>query len=60
MPVWTDSTGSQVIAFLGFSKKGVKASATDMFGIVADGHFTSLPKLAVGEGADVDQGGLAF
>ena len=31
-----------------------------MFGLVTDGHFTSLPKLAVGEGGDLDQGGLAF
>jgi len=60
MPVWTDSAGRHVIAFLLLSKKGVKTSATDMFGLVTDGHFTSLPKLAVGNGADVDQGGLAF
>ena len=59
-PVWTDSAGSHVIAFLLLSKKGVKTSATDMFGLVTDGHFTSLPKLAVGEGGDLDQGGLAF
>jgi hypothetical protein len=60
MPVWTDSTGSHVIAFLGLSLKGVKTSASDKFGLVTDGHFTVLPKLVVGEGADFDQGGLAF
>ena len=61
MPVWTDSTGSHVIAFLLLSEKGVKTSLTDKFGLVADGHFTSLPKLVTGiTGADVDQGGLAF
>jgi hypothetical protein len=60
MPVWTDSAGRHVIAFLLLSEKGVKTSLTDMFGVVADGHFTPLPKLVVGEAADVDQGGLAF
>jgi hypothetical protein len=60
MPVWTDSTGSHVIAFLLLSKKGVKTSATDMFGLVTDGRFTSLPKLVVDLGADVNPGGLAF
>jgi hypothetical protein len=60
LPVWTDSTGSHVIAFLLLSEKGVKASATDKFGLVTDGHFTPLPKLVVGTGDAVDQGGLAF
>lgn len=60
LPVWTDPTASHVIAFLLLSEKGVKASATDKFGIVADGHFTPLPKLVVGIGDAVDQGGLAF
>ena len=61
MPVWTDSTGSHVIVFLLLSEKGVKTSLTDKFGLVTDGHFTSLPKLVTGiTGADVDQGGLAF
>jgi hypothetical protein len=60
IPVWTDSTGSHVIAFLLLSEKGVKASATDKFGIVTNGHFTPLPKLVVGIGDAVDQGGLAF
>jgi hypothetical protein len=59
-PVWTDSTGSHVIAFLLLSEKGVKTSASDRFGLVADGHFTPLPKLVVGIGDAVDQGGLAF
>jgi len=60
MPVWTDSAGSHVIAFLGLSLKGVKTSASDKFGLVTDGHFTELPKLVVGAGAGYDQGGLAF
>jgi hypothetical protein len=60
MPVWTDSAGRHVIAFLLLSEKGIKTSLTDEFGLIADGKFTSLPKLAVGEGADLDQGGLAF
>jgi hypothetical protein len=60
IPVWTDSTGSHVIAFLLLSVKGVKTSATDKFGLVTDGHFTPLPKLVVGTGDAVDQGGLAF
>jgi hypothetical protein len=60
MPAWTDSTGSQVIAFLGLSEKGIKTSLTDEFGLVADGKFTAMPKLAVGEGPDLNQGGLAF
>lgn len=61
MPVWTDATGSHVIAFLLLSEKGVKTSLTDKFGLVADGHFTSLPKLVTGiTGADLDLGGLAF
>jgi hypothetical protein len=60
MPVWTDAAGRHVIAFLGLSEKGIKTSLTDKFGLVADGKFTSLPKLVVPEGADYDQGGLAF
>ena len=61
MPVWTDAAGSHVIAFLLLSEKGVKTSLTDNFGLVADGHFTALPKLVTGiTGADLDQGGLAF
>lgn len=58
--VWTDPTASHVIAFLGLSEKGVKTSATNMFGLVADGHFTPLPKLVVGTGDAEEQGGLAF
>jgi hypothetical protein len=58
--VWTDPTASHVIAFLLLSEKGVKTSATDQFGLVTDGHFTPLPKLVVGIGDAVDQGGLAF
>jgi hypothetical protein len=60
MPVWTDPTASHVIAFLLLSEKGVKTSATDKFGLIADGHFTPLPKLVVGDGDAIDQGGLAF
>ena len=61
MPVWTDATGSHVIAFLLLSEKGVKTSLTDKFGLVTDGHFISLPKLVTGiTGADLDLGGLAF
>ena len=59
-PVWTDSTGGHVIAFLLLSEKGVKTSATDKFGLIADGRFTPLPKLVVGIGDAVNQGGLAF
>ncbi len=62
MPAWTDSAGRHVIAFLLLSEKGVNTSKTGMFGLVADGHFTSLPALAGGgiTGAGLDQGGLAF
>jgi hypothetical protein len=60
MPVWTDPAGRHVIAFLLLSEKDVKTSATDKFGLVADGHFTPLPKLVVGIGDAVNQGGLAF
>lgn len=60
MPVWTDSAGSHVIAWLSLSLKGVKTSASRKFGLVTDGHFTALPKLVVGAGPDLDQGGLAF
>lgn len=60
MPLWTDSAGRHVIAFLFLSEKGIKTSLTDKVGFVADGKFTPLPKLAVGEGADLDPGGLAF
>ena len=59
--MWTDSTSSHVVAFLLLSEKGVKTSLTDKFGLITDGHFTSLPKLVTGiTGADLDQGGLAF
>jgi len=60
IPLWTDSAGRHVIAFLNLSEKGIKTSLTDKVGLIADGKFTSLPKLAVGEGADLDEGGLAF
>jgi hypothetical protein len=59
-PLWTDSAGRHVIAFLLLSEKGIKTSKTDQIGLIADGKFTALSKLAVGEGADLDQGGLAF
>ena len=58
--MWTDPGGRHVIAFLLLSEKDIKTSLTDKFGLVADGRFTPLPKLAVGQGADVGQGGLAF
>jgi hypothetical protein len=60
MPLWTDSAGRHVITFLFLSEKGIKTSLTDKVGLVADGRFTPLPTLAVGEGADLDPGGLAF
>jgi hypothetical protein len=60
IPVWTDPGGRHVIAFLLLSEKGIKTSLTDKFGLIADGQFTPLPKLAVGQGADVNHGGLAF
>ena len=60
VPVWTDPAGRDVIAFLLLSQKGVKTSATDKFGLVAGGRFTPLPKLVVGIGDAVNQGGLAF
>ena len=62
MPVWADSAGGHVIAFLLISEKGVKTAVTDMFGLVAGGRFTPLPKLVGGgiTGAVLDQGGLAF
>jgi hypothetical protein len=58
--VWTDLAARRVIGFLLLSEKGIKTSATNQFGVVADGHFTPLPKLVVGIGNAVDQGGLAF
>ena len=58
--VWADPAGRHVIAFLLLSEKGVKTSATDMFGLITGGHFTPLPKLVVGEGNALDSGGLAF
>jgi hypothetical protein len=60
VPVWTDSAGRHVIAFLFLSEKGIQVSKTNQFGFIADGKFTSLPKLAGGGGADLDPGGLAF
>ena len=58
--VWTDPAASRVIGFLLLSEKGINTSATNQFGVVAGGHFTPLPKLVVGIGNAVDQGGLAF
>ncbi len=60
IPVWTDSAGRDVIAFLLLSEKGVQTSATDRFGLITGGRFTPLPKLVVGEGDVLDSGGLAF
>jgi hypothetical protein len=60
VPLWTDSGGRHVIASLGLSEKGIKTSLTGKFGLVADGQFTSLPKLAPDGGANLGPGGLAF
>jgi hypothetical protein len=58
--VWTDPTASHVIAFVLLSVKGEKVAATDMFGLVADGHFTPLKLVVPIAGAELDPGGLAF
>ena len=59
VPLWTDSAGRHVIAFLFLSEKGIKTSLTSEVGLVADETFTSLPKL-VSEDGNLDPGGLAF
>jgi hypothetical protein len=62
--LWTDPTGSHVIAFLLLALKGKPASAGNLFGLVANGHFTSLPTLVTGtgwaSGAADSPGGIAF
>ena len=62
--LWTDPGGRHVIAFLLTALLHQPASAGDYFGVVADGHFTSLPPLVTGtgyaSGAADDQGGIAF
>jgi hypothetical protein len=59
-PVWTDSAGRYVIAFLALSEKGNKKSLTYKFGFIADGKFTSLPKLVAGEAENLIPDRLAF
>ena len=64
--LWTDPTGSHVVAFIGLALKGKVAStpAGNLFGVVADGHFTPLPALVTGTGWASDaangEGGMAF
>jgi hypothetical protein len=49
-PVWTDSAGRHVIAFLLLSEKdNNQTSQTFKFGLIADGQFTPLPKLVATE-----------
>lgn len=52
-PLWTDSGGRHVIAYLFLSDKGIKTSLTSKVGLIVDGKFTPLPKLVSG-------GDLAF
>lgn len=58
--LWTDPTGSNLIVFLLLAEKGVKASVSDLFGVVNGGHFTKLPALAVPSGAAENIGCIAF
>ncbi len=65
-PLWTDPTGSHVIAFIRLALKGKPSStpAGHLFGLVTDGRFTPFPVLVTGTGfasgpAD-DLGGIAF
>jgi hypothetical protein len=58
--LWTDPTGSQLIVFLLLAEKGVKASASDVLGVVSGGHFIKLPALAVPSGAAENIGCIAF
>jgi len=59
-PLWTDSAGRHVIAYLFLSEKGIKTSLTSKVGLIANGRFTSLPQLANARGADFAPGGIAF
>ena len=59
MPVWTDSDGRHVIAFLIRSEKGKKLP-TYQFGLIADGKFTSLPELGAGNAEYLIRDRLAF
>lgn len=64
--LWTDPTGSHVLALIFLALKGKPASAPadNLFGLVADGHFTPLPALVTrtgfSSGAEDGQGGIAF
>lgn len=64
--LWTDPVGSHVLAliFLDLKGKPASASADNLFGLVADGHFTLLPTLITptgfSSGAEDGQGGIAF
>jgi hypothetical protein len=58
--LWTDSTGRQLIVFLLLAELGVKASASNLLGVVTGGHFTPLPALAIPSGAAENVGGIAF
>jgi hypothetical protein len=64
--LWTDPTGSHVLAliFLELKGKPAAAPADNLFGLVADGHFTPLPTLVTrtefSSGAEGGQGGIAF
>ena len=59
-PLWTDSAGRHVIAYLFLSEKGIKTSLTSKVGLIANGRFTALPQLANARGADFAPGGIAF
>ncbi len=58
--VWTNPTGSHVIAFLLLAEKGEKASAGNFFGVVFGGHFTRLPALPAPLDATSSAGSIAF
>jgi hypothetical protein len=58
--LWTDPSGSHVITLLLLTVNGVQASASNKFGLVADGRFTPLPALVVPDGAVDNAGGIAF
>ena len=42
------------------AEKGVKAPASDMFGVVSGGHFTPLPALPAPLDATSSAGSIAF
>jgi hypothetical protein len=58
--LWTDPSGRHVITLLLLAVSGVKVSASDKFGVVADGRFAPLPALVVPRGAVDNPGGIAF